>query len=215
MNKPTPCSHGRNFCLECHDKQSRSLPALYDDLLAENARLRSELDRAQQHAGGAVKDEFDFEYRHANGEHHTVTVSREQVIEQMPDFLFDALCDKFCNCEPIGETNVVECCCDEYAEEFQLLAAPVSGEQPQCNCPSGNKANPAARAPNCPVRKTAAQDVDGLVETLTEARQVLATALQATAPDWFKTEADIASHHTIEKIDGALAAHRAQLGEQP
>ncbi|WP_185832046.1 hypothetical protein [Pseudomonas aeruginosa] len=73
-----------------------------------------------QHSG---PEEFSFEYRHPNGESHTVTVSRDQVINEMPDFLFEALCSKFCNCEPAGETNVVECCCDEYAEEFKLLAA--------------------------------------------------------------------------------------------
>ncbi len=78
-------------------------------------------DSAQaQHSG---PEEFSFEYRHPNGESHTVTVSRDQVINEMPDFLFEALCSKFCNCEPAGETNVVECCCDEYAEEFKLLAA--------------------------------------------------------------------------------------------
>lgn len=71
----------------------------------------------------SVPEEFSFEYRHPNGESHTVTVSRDQVINEMPDFLFEALCSKFCNCEPAGETNVVECCCDEYAEEFKLLAA--------------------------------------------------------------------------------------------
>lgn len=71
----------------------------------------------------SVPEEFSFEYRHPNGESHTVTVSRDQVINEMPDFLFEALCSKFCNCEPVGETNVVECCCDEYAEEFKLLAA--------------------------------------------------------------------------------------------
>lgn len=68
-------------------------------------------------------EEMRFEYRHPNGERHTVTVSREQVLQEMPDFLFEALCAKFCHCEPVGETNVVDCNCDEYAEEFQLLAA--------------------------------------------------------------------------------------------
>ncbi len=81
-----------------------------------------------QHSG---PEEFSFEYRHPNGESHTVTVSRDQVISEMPDFLLEALCSKFCNCEPVGETNVVECCCDEYAEEFKLLAAAPGKEVPQ------------------------------------------------------------------------------------
>ncbi|HHM6703422.1 TPA: hypothetical protein ACRMWT_000429 [Pseudomonas aeruginosa] len=79
----------------------------------------------------SVPEEFSFEYRHPNGESHTVTVSRDQVINEMPDFLFEALCSKFCNCEPAGETNVVECCCDEYAEEFKLLAAEPGTEVPE------------------------------------------------------------------------------------
>ncbi|HBN8187857.1 TPA: hypothetical protein L3670_000420 [Pseudomonas aeruginosa] len=87
-----------------------------DRLLA----LDDDVDTQAQHS---VPEEFSFEYRHPNGECHTVTVSREQVINEMPDFLFEALCSKFCNCEPVGETNVVECCCDEYAEEFKLIAA--------------------------------------------------------------------------------------------
>ncbi|MFU3391677.1 hypothetical protein ACM7KZ_29045 [Pseudomonas aeruginosa] len=80
-------------------------------------------ERAAEQTQHSVPEEFSFEYRHPNGECHTVTVSREQVINEMPDFLFEALCSKFCNCEPVGETNVVECCCDEYAEEFKLIAS--------------------------------------------------------------------------------------------
>lgn len=79
-------------------------------------KLAAQTTQAQH----SVPEEFSFEYRHPNGESHTVTVSRDQVINEMPDFLFEALCSKFCNCEPAGETNVVECCCDEYAEEFKL-----------------------------------------------------------------------------------------------
>lgn len=95
---------------------------------AESARsvvaiLRELLAVGPAQAQHSVPEEFSFEYRHPNGECHTVTVSREQVINEMPDFLFEALCSKFCNCEPVGETNVVECCCDEYAEEFKLIAS--------------------------------------------------------------------------------------------
>ncbi|HGM4810195.1 TPA: hypothetical protein ACKPXN_001755 [Pseudomonas aeruginosa] len=86
-------------------------------------RIALEGRTPQAQAQHSVPEEFSFEYRHPNGESHTVTVSRDQVINEMPDFLFEALCSKFCNCEPAGETNVVECCCDEYAEEFKLLAA--------------------------------------------------------------------------------------------
>ncbi|EJH4826985.1 hypothetical protein [Pseudomonas aeruginosa] len=96
------------------------------------ARIDSTVAAQAQHSG---PEEFSFEYRHPNGESHTVTVSRDQVINEMPDFLFEALCSKFCNCEPAGETNVVECCCDEYAEEFKLLAAAPA--QAQHSVPEG------------------------------------------------------------------------------
>ncbi|WP_325435591.1 hypothetical protein [Pseudomonas nitroreducens] len=93
----------------------------------ERERLLAMSDAPAANAAPSL-GEFWFEYLHPNGERHTVTVSRDQVLEQMPDFIFEALCDKFCNCQPVGETNVIECCCDEYAEEFQLVTvAPAQG----------------------------------------------------------------------------------------
>lgn len=46
---------------------------------------------------------------------------------------------------------------------------------------------------------------------LLEARALIAGVLRANAPDWFETEADIARHVTIQRIDAALA----NLGGQP
>jgi len=108
---------GANLAHRYGEKWWEHLDELRDALLA----FAKNAPPAQ--AQHSVPEEFSFEYRHPNGECHTVTVSREQVINEMPDFLFEALCSKFCNCEPVGETNVVECCCDEYAEEFKLIAA--------------------------------------------------------------------------------------------
>lgn len=104
----------------------------HDTRITAERRLLSILAAAPVNsAQHSVPEEFSFEYRHPNGESHTVTVSRDQVISEMSDFLFEALCSKFCNCEPVGETNVVECSCDEYAEEFKLLAAAPGTEVPQ------------------------------------------------------------------------------------
>ncbi|HIE3934910.1 TPA: hypothetical protein ACXNHW_005989 [Pseudomonas aeruginosa] len=100
-------------------------------LMDANTKLAELEKKESAQAQHSVPEEFSFEYRHPNGESHTVTVSRDQVINEMPDFLFEALCSKFCNCEPVGETNVVECSCDEYAEEFKLLAAAPGKEAPQ------------------------------------------------------------------------------------
>ncbi|HBO3733175.1 TPA: hypothetical protein L4S94_001253 [Pseudomonas aeruginosa] len=113
----------------------RSALGYMEDIAEAALCLRNRLDyllaTAPAQAQHSMSEEFSFEYRHPNGESHTVTVSRDQVINEMPDFLFEALCSKFCNCEPAGETNVVECCCDEYAEEFKLLAAAPGKEVPQ------------------------------------------------------------------------------------
>ncbi|HDZ3423872.1 TPA: hypothetical protein RSV18_002118 [Pseudomonas aeruginosa] len=107
----------RDAALARVEQQERTIAGMNE----AHAKLAGLYEAAQ--AQHSVPEEFSFEYRHPNGESHTVTVSRDQVINEMPDFLFEALCSKFCNCEPVGETNVVECCCDEYAEEFKLLAA--------------------------------------------------------------------------------------------
>ncbi|HGE2084212.1 TPA: hypothetical protein ACRNLZ_003913 [Pseudomonas aeruginosa] len=99
----------------------RDFESFTPDELARSLIILAKVADEKVVAQHSVPEEFSFEYRHPNGECHTVTVSREQVINEMPDFLFEALCSKFCNCEPVGETNVVECCCDEYAEEFKLI----------------------------------------------------------------------------------------------
>ncbi|HEP7942736.1 TPA: hypothetical protein VDT27_001020 [Pseudomonas aeruginosa] len=107
----------RDAALARVEQQERTIAGMNE----AHAKLAGLYEAAQ--AQHSVPEEFSFEYRHPNGECHTVTVSREQVINEMPDFLFEALCSKFCNCEAVGETNVVECRCDEYAEEFKLIAA--------------------------------------------------------------------------------------------
>ena len=56
-------------------------------------------------------------------------------------------------------------------------------------------------------------DVSALVEALTMARETIASALRASAPDYYTTDANIARHFEIRRIDAALAAHRKQGGE--
>lgn len=63
-----------------------------------------------------------FVYAHPQtGERHTVTVSRKDVAEHMEEELFSKLCECFCSCESVGETNVVECRCNEVGEQFELV----------------------------------------------------------------------------------------------
>lgn len=78
---------------------------------------------AAQDQGEAVECML-FEYRHPDsGEERTVAITRKDVADGMEDKLFEELCDQICRCESVGETNVVECNCSDYADEFQLLAA--------------------------------------------------------------------------------------------
>ena len=44
-----------------------------------------------------------------------------------------------------------------------------------------------------------------MVATLREARQVIAVALKAGAPDWFDTDEKVSLHVTVQRIDAVLA----------
>ncbi|MFN4076384.1 MAG: hypothetical protein ACK4HC_10960 [Cloacibacterium sp.] len=50
----------------------------------------------------------------------------------------------------------------------------------------------------------------GLIGALNEARQVICSALRDSAPDWFDTDEKLAEHHTIKRIDAAIAKARSQ-----
>ncbi|SPO66969.1 conserved protein of unknown function [Pseudomonas sp. JV241A] len=54
-------------------------------------------------------------------ERHLLTVTREEVADRMDDVLFEKLVGELCRCETVGETNVLDCCCDEIAEQFELV----------------------------------------------------------------------------------------------
>ncbi|WP_350404543.1 hypothetical protein ABCR88_11115 [Pseudomonas sp. W17] len=71
---------------------------------------------------GETQSQFAFVYEHPQtGERHIVTVTRDEVIEHMEEQLFEKLCECFCKCQPVGETNVVDCRCDEVGEQFELV----------------------------------------------------------------------------------------------
>lgn len=78
---------------------------------------------ATQPAVPVSAEAMSFEYAHISGERRTVSITREDVIEGMEDALYEKLSDQICRCEPIGETNVVECNCQDYVEEFTLVSA--------------------------------------------------------------------------------------------
>lgn len=62
---------------------------------------------------------LSFAYEHPQTkDSRTVTVTRSEVAEHMDSELFEKLTASFCHCEPVGETNVLDCRCDEVAEEY-------------------------------------------------------------------------------------------------
>lgn len=64
---------------------------------------------------------MDFTFKHPKtGEVRIVSMS-DSAIQQELD-RFDVLRDLLdCGCEPIGETNVVDCNCSDYLDEFELM----------------------------------------------------------------------------------------------
>lgn len=50
----------------------------------------------------------------------------KDIIETDPDRAYDALGEQFCNCQPVGETNVVECGCIDYLECFEIMSTDIN-----------------------------------------------------------------------------------------
>lgn len=63
-----------------------------------------------------------FNFKHPkSGEERTIFLSEKEIQEKLESELYDMLT---CDCEPIGETNVLECGCFDYIEQFDLLERP-------------------------------------------------------------------------------------------
>jgi hypothetical protein len=89
-------------------------------------------DRAAQTEQQPV-EVMRFQLKHPDtGDAHAVALTRQEVADGMEDTLYEKLGDLICHCEPVGETNVVDCNCDEYIYEFELVnAAPIAQTAPQ------------------------------------------------------------------------------------
>lgn len=60
-----------------------------------------------------------FKFRHpVTGEEKTVIIDKNTIRLQLEEFAHESLCE----CQPEGETNLVECNCEEYYENFELVA---------------------------------------------------------------------------------------------
>ncbi len=59
-----------------------------------------------------------FTFKHQeSGEVRTVEVSEQWVQDALDEQVYELL---ECGCQPIGETNVIECGCEDYFEGFEL-----------------------------------------------------------------------------------------------
>ena len=81
----------------------------------ENVRLCQQLAKANER----YMELAEYKFVHpSNGDSRTVSIDRQFIIDNLVDEIYEKI---DCDCEPIGETNVVECECDEYFEQFELL----------------------------------------------------------------------------------------------
>lgn len=65
--------------------------------------------------------EFKFKH-HETGEERSLFLSEKEMSEMIDrDDLLDEFYKEQCKCQPVGETNVIECNCDEFLSEFELI----------------------------------------------------------------------------------------------
>ena len=61
---------------------------------------------------------MEFRYKHpSSGEIKIVSWDDEKIQETLEDYLRD---DLTCDCQPVGETNVIECNCEDYLCDFEI-----------------------------------------------------------------------------------------------
>lgn len=102
-------------------------------------------------------DVMQFQFRHpVNGETRTVEFTRAEIAALVESEIFEKLADQLCECGgPVGETNHVDHNCDEYADEFELIAgapaAPVvqAEQEPDGHSEAWPKAGDRCLCPAC------------------------------------------------------------------
>jgi hypothetical protein len=62
---------------------------------------------------------FDFT-AHEFKRHQSIVLTREEIYGYMEDEIYEQLSKSICKCEPVGESNFLECNCYDYASEFEL-----------------------------------------------------------------------------------------------
>ena len=64
-----------------------------------------------------LKNRLTGEVRHVNFDADYL----KNIIESDLDRVYDKLEEQVCNCQPVGETNVIECNCIDYIDDFEIL----------------------------------------------------------------------------------------------
>jgi uncharacterized small protein (DUF1192 family) len=101
--------------LKADDREWRKL---VDEQDAQIAELQAEVE--------ALKAGIEFHFKHTEtGEIVTRTMSMSEARDYLDDNAYDLLT---CDCQPVGETNVVECNCEGYFEMFEIIEPPKAGE---------------------------------------------------------------------------------------
>lgn len=63
---------------------------------------------------------LDFKFKHTKtGEEKIVNFTEKEIRDLIEEEAYDKVQE--CDCEPIGETNVIECNCIDYLEHFELI----------------------------------------------------------------------------------------------
>lgn len=166
------------------EAQNDTNKAVIDELLDQLSQLKS------RQPGVVLPERMIFSYRHKDGSQAAVTVNRSEVLDKMGDHIYEELIGKFCQCQSVGETNVVECNCEDYATGFQLVDDEVS--RLNSSAVSAGRAN----EPNCAAIRDAGNNL------YNELRQ------------WLATEHDSDSQDAMESWRAALAATAPSHSEQ-
>lgn len=61
-----------------------------------------------------------FHFKDSEGNTKEVEISSDIIIERCADEAYELLAN--CECEPIGETNVIECNCFEDVEDYEIVS---------------------------------------------------------------------------------------------
>ena len=52
----------------------------------------------------------------------------KRFVEENPDEAYDRLGDQICKSGPVGETNVIECGCPDYIDDFEITGCELKAQ---------------------------------------------------------------------------------------